>query len=238
METETISLPTPDGAMPAYLAVPDHRIAAGAIVVQEAFGVNEHIEDVARRLAAAGFRTLAPHLFHRAGSPIVPYDDIQRALVFTRGLRGDRLLDDLDACLANLEEAGCPPGRVGIVGFCMGGTVTFLAAARRPMGAAVTFYGGGVAESRWSGVPSLIDLAPDLRTPWLGLFGDRDRSIPPEEVERLRRAVAAAPVPTEVVRYPEAGHAFHCDARPAGYVEAAATDAWSRALSWLAGNLS
>jgi carboxymethylenebutenolidase len=118
----------------------------------------------------------------------------------------------------------------------MGGTVSFLAAARHGLGAGVTFYGGGVAEGRF-GMPSLVEMAPRLKTPWLGLYGDLDPSIPVEQVESLREAAAKAPVPTEIVRYPEAGHGFHCDARDS-YDKASATDAWQRTLDLFEQHLS
>jgi carboxymethylenebutenolidase len=163
---------------------------------------------------------------------VIPYGDIQGAMAHIRALTGQGLLADLDACLGHLERAGLPSRRVAVAGFCMGGTVTFLAAARRRLGAASTFYGGGIAESRWPDVPSMLHLAPDLQTPWLGLFGDEDRGIPVVDVERLRDAVAGAAVPTEIVRYPGAGHGFHCDARPESYHEPSARDAWARTLDW------
>lgn len=118
----------------------------------------------------------------------------------------------------------------------MGGTVSLVAGARSELGAAVTFYGGGVREGRF-GEPALVDLAPTLRSPWLGLYGDADTGIPTEEVEELRAAAARASVETEVVRYPDAGHGFHCDARDA-YDAPAARDAWSRTLEWLGRHLS
>jgi carboxymethylenebutenolidase len=118
----------------------------------------------------------------------------------------------------------------------MGGSVSFLAAARRPLGAAVTFYGGGVAEGRF-GMPALVELAPQLQTPWLGLFGDQDQTIPVDQVEALRIAAASAPVATEIVRYADAEHGFHCDAR-SSYHEASAKEAWALALQWFDTNLS
>jgi carboxymethylenebutenolidase len=108
--------------------------------------------------------------------------------------------------------------------------VSFLAGAKYGLGAAVTFYGGGVTEGRF-GMASLVEMAPSLKTPWLGLYGDLDEGIPVQQVESLREAVGKAPVATEVVRYAEAGHGFHCDARDA-YHQASATDAWQRTLDW------
>jgi carboxymethylenebutenolidase len=118
----------------------------------------------------------------------------------------------------------------------MGGTVALYAGAMRALGAAVSFYGGGVTESRWSGVPPLVEVAPGLRTPWLGLYGDRDQGIPADHVEALRAAAALAPVPTRVERF-DAGHAFFNDARPESYDEASAAKAWPMVLAWLRQNL-
>lgn len=115
----------------------------------------------------------------------------------------------------------------------MGGHVTFLVAGHEALGAAVGFYGGGIVTARTEGMPALLDLVPGLRTPWLGLFGDADLSIPVEDVEQVREALnAGADVDTSIVRYPDAEHGFHCDARDS-YHEASATDAWRRTLDWL-----
>jgi len=232
----TVTLHSEDGDMAAYQAEPVGPARGAVVVVQEAFGVNAHIEDVARRFAGAGYRAIAPHLFHRTGDPELAYDDFETMLPHLQALDRTGLLSDLDATLDYLAAAGFSPSNTGAVGFCMGGTVTFLAAVQHAMGAAVTFYGGGVAQGRF-GLPSLVELAPGLQTPWLGLFGDQDTGIPVEQVESLRVAVSAAPVETEVVRYPDAGHGFHCDARPAAYDAAAAADGWRRTLDWFGRHL-
>lgn len=233
MTGQTVSLPTPDGAMPAHDALPPDDARGGVIVVQEAFGVTAHIEDVANRFAAAGYRALAPHFFHRGGSPIFAHDDITGAMGGVNVLTGASIRADVDAALAYFGAAGLPPERCAIVGFCMGGSISCFAAAEYPLGAAVTFYGGGVTESRWKGVPPLAELGPRLRTPWLGLYGDQDGGIPIDQVEALRSAAAQASVPTEVQRYAEAGHAFHNDARPDRHHAESASDAWQRTLAFL-----
>jgi carboxymethylenebutenolidase len=215
---------------PLSVQVPAGAKKGGVVVVQEAFGVNEHIEDVCRRFAAEGWLAVAPHLFHRAGDPKLPYD-IDVARPYLEALTADGVLTDVDAALAHLAGAGVPSTSVGIVGFCMGGTVALATAAERDIGAAVTFYGGGVREGRF-GFPSGIELVRRLRAPWLGLYGDLDHAIPVADVEDLRTAAATAEQPTEVVRYPDAGHGFHCDQR-ASYHPASSTDAWSRTLAWL-----
>ena len=232
----TLSVSTTDGEMPLYEAEPDGPARAAVVVIQEAFGVNGHIEDVTRRFAEAGYRAVSPHLFHRSRDPVLGYGDFGNVMPHMQALNEAGLVSDLDATLGHLSAAGFEPPRVGIVGFCMGGTVAFLAATRYPLGAAVTFYGGGVTEGRF-GMPSLVEIASDLQAPWLGLFGDLDQSIPVEDVESLRAATTNARVPTNIIRYPEAGHGFHCDARDS-YHQPSATDAWQRTLDWFMRHLA
>jgi len=226
-----LEVATADGAMGVYDAVPATPARAAVVVVQEAFGVNPHIRAVADRFAESGYRAVAPHLFHRTGDPELSYTDIDSIRPHMQALTEPGLLADLDGVLRYLAEGGFEAARVGIVGFCMGGSVAMFAGSRFDLGAAVSFYGGGVVEARM-GMPSLLEVARELRCPWLGLYGDLDQGIPVEQVEALRSAAATASVDTEVVRYPEAGHGFHCDARPSAYHAASATDAWRRTLDW------
>jgi carboxymethylenebutenolidase len=225
-----ITIETDDGPMPAYEARPESPRGA-VVVVQEAFGVTTHIEDIARRLAEAGWLAVAPAFFHRQGSPVLDYDDLAKVMPIMSELTAGGLTTDLAATLDYLGDQGVEPARTGVVGFCMGGTVTFYAATLRPLGAAVTFYGGGLTEGRF-GLPALVDQAPSLATPWLGLFGDLDQGIPVADVEQLRQAVLEAPVDTEIVRYADAHHGFNCNDRPAVYNAEAAADAWRRTLEF------
>ena len=231
-------LTTPEGPMRLYEAVPDGDARAAVVVSQEAFGVNPHIEDVTRRLAAAGYHAVAPDMFHRTGpDAVVAYDDFGPVIEHFIGIgNDDAILADVDATLAYLHGLGFGDERIGIVGFCFGGRVTFLVAAERAIGAAVGFYGGGIVTARFPQFPALVDRAPALATPWLGLFGDLDASIPVDDVEQLRKAVTDAPVAADVVRYAGAEHGFHCDARASYHAESAA-DAWSRTLDWFASHL-
>jgi carboxymethylenebutenolidase len=233
----TVNLATSDGEMALYDVEPEGAALGAVIVLQEAFGVNDHIEDVTRRFAGAGYRAVAPHLFHRSGDPALDYGNFEKIMPHMQALTEAGLLEDLDVALAYLADAGFAPLSVAVVGFCMGGSVVFLAAARRALGAAVTFYGGGVAEGRF-GMPPLADMAPGLQTPWLGLFGDQDKGIPVDQVEALRTAAATAPVATEIVRYPEADHGFHCDGRPDSYHQPSAEDGWRRTLDWFGRHLA
>jgi carboxymethylenebutenolidase len=239
MSERTVDLSTPDGTMNAYEATPEGDAQGAVIVVVEGFGVNAHIKDVTRRFATAGYHAVAPHFFHRSGQdPLedysVGFDTIK--LQF-QGLSDETLLTDTDAALEHLRAAGFDDSRIGIVGFCFGGRVSFLAALNRALGAAVGFYGGGITRPSLIGQPALIGEAAALRTPWLGFFGDADQQTPVEEVEQLRAALGAAPVATEIVLYPGAAHGFHNDVREA-YHEASAKDAWARTLAWLDAHLS
>jgi len=153
-----------------------------------------------------------------------------------QGLDDEGILADVDAALDHLRGAGWSDESIGIVGFCFGGRVTFLVAARRAIGAAVGFYGGGIVTARFPQFPPLVGEVATLKTPWLGLFGDRDPSIPVDDVERLRKELEAAPVDTEVVRYANAGHGFHRWVSD-DHVPDAAKDAWRRALDWFARHL-
>ena len=173
----TVTLKTPDGDMGLYDAEPEGEARAAVIVAQEAFGVNPHIEDVTRRLAGAGYRAVAPHLFHRTGDPVIEYGDYEKIMPQFAGLSEAGVVNDLDASIAYLEEAGFTPSRIGVVGFCMGGTVAYVASVRRPLGAGVTFYGGGVTEGRF-GMASMVDLAPGAPDPVAGLVRGRGPGHP------------------------------------------------------------
>jgi carboxymethylenebutenolidase len=229
--TQTIQ--TPDGPMDVFDVVPDRTASGAVVVIQEAFGVNDYVRDVTRRFAGAGYHAVAPTMFHRAGGGTAPYDDFSKVMPLFRGVSDAGIVIDVDATVAHLRQAGFDDSRIGIVGFCFGGRVTFLVATRRKLGAAVGFYGGGIVTQRLPLFEPLIGDAARLATPWLGLFGDEDAGIPVADVEQLRETLAReATVAHEIVRYPGAEHGFHCDRRPA-YREAAATDGWKRTLDWL-----
>lgn len=219
--------------MRTYEAAPDGGAATTAvIVIPEAFGLNDHIESIAERIAAAGHVGVALDIFHRSGGGTAPYEDFSKVLPLFEGLTDEGLLADIDAARSHLVDAGIDDAHTGIVGFCFGGRATFLAAVRRSLGAAVGFYGGGIVTARFPQFPPLVDEAGGLRTPWLGLFGDADQSIPVADVEQLRTALdERATVDHEIVRYPDAEHGFNCDARPSYHPDAAG-DAWRRTVDW------
>jgi carboxymethylenebutenolidase len=234
MQTRTVTVDVAGLSMPVYEAVPtEGRPRGGVVVVQEAFGVNEHIEDVARRFAQAGYHAVAPHFFHRAGGGSVPYEEVGSIMPMFEGVNDQTIVADFDAAKQLLNDAGIADEAVAVVGFCFGGRVSFLAALERRLGAAVGFYGSGIGRRSRLGHGALIERTPSLQTPWLGLFGDQDQAIPLDEVESIRAILDDdAPVDHDVIRYPGAGHGFHCDAR-AAYDPAAAEHAWERTLAWL-----
>jgi carboxymethylenebutenolidase len=239
MPERDVTLTTSDGPMRAYEATPVRESPPSAvIVIPEAFGLNDHIESITERIAEADHIGLGLDIFHRSGGGTAPYDDFAKVLPLFEGLTDDGLLTDIDAARAHLHDAGIEDDHIGVVGFCFGGRATFLAAARRALGACVGFYGGGIVTARFPQFPPLIDESPELQTPWLGLFGDADESIPVADVERLRSTLdEKAAVSHEVVRYPGAQHGFNCDQRPS-YDTAAAADGWQRTLDWFRTHLN
>jgi carboxymethylenebutenolidase len=227
---ETVELTVDDATMGLYVAEPAGEAKGAIVVLQEAFGVNAHMRDITDRFAAAGYLAVAPHLFHRSGDPELGYEDMTEVIPYIVQLQANELEADMEASLEYLKGRGFEGKKVGIIGFCMGGSISFLAATYWELGAAVSFYGGGITQGRF-GMPPLLDMAPTLQTPWLGAFGDLDESIPIDQVEALREAVTTSGQPTEVLRYPEANHGFNCDAR-SSYHEPSASDAWAKTLAF------
>ena len=232
-------IPVPGGLMPAYYARP----ARGAklpivLVVQEIFGVHEHIRDVCRRFARRGALAVAPELFARQGDPSKAADigSLMRDIVAK--VPDAQVMADLDATLAWARtRARGQEGKAGITGFCWGGRITWLYAAHSDaIAAGVAWYG------RVTGQPSAlqpshpVDVAAALRAPVLGLYAGKDPGIPLESVEAMRTALAregasAAAKASSVVVYPEAGHGFHADHR-ASYRREDAEDAFTRAVAF------
>lgn len=209
--------------------------AAGIVVIQDAFGATEALAAATRRLAADGYLAVAPHLYHRVAAE--PVDDFDTAKPLLRSLTGRDMAHDIADAIEYLDAAGIAADRRGIVGFCMGGTVALWQAASGAFAAAVTFYGGGVSKARWKGVPPGLESGARLACPWLGLYGDKDRSISVSEVEQLRAVVAGTGLATSIVRYPDAGHAFALDPAARSFVAEAAADAWAHALNWFDAHL-
>jgi carboxymethylenebutenolidase len=223
------------GTTPLYVAG-DESAPRAVIVLQEAFGVNDHIRDVCERFASQGYYVVAPALFHRSGSPEVPYEDFPMAMEHMALLNATDIETDVRAASTYLVDHGYSSANTGVVGYCMGGTVTFVVATLGIVGAAAPYYGSGIEVGRF-GFAGQRALAPSITCPVIAFYGDLDTGIPIEQVEALREALAATSFHTEVVRYADAHHGFHCEGRPNVFNAAAANDAYQRTLAFFTDNL-
>jgi carboxymethylenebutenolidase len=225
-----VELHTPDGPMSATECKPTGEVKGAVLVIQEAFGLTDHIANVCQRFANEGYVAIAPAMYHRQGSPIVDYNDMKAAMAVLNKLTCEDVRADTNAALSYLNQQGFADENIGVVGFCIGGVFSFYASTSHKLGAAATFY-GTLGQGRVGFAP-VIEQVPTMKTPWIGFFGDQDQGIPTDDVEQMKVAVKSVTVPTEIHRYAEAGHGFHCDARPANYDESAAKDAWSKTIAW------
>ena len=228
------SIPTQGDNMPAYHARPKN--AQGAlpivIVIQEIFGVHEHIRDLCRRLALEGYLAVAPELYFRQGDPN-DYNDIPGLFSnLVTKVPDAQVLADLDHVANWAARNGGDPHRLLATGFCWGGRISWLYAAHNPqLKAAVAWYGKLVGEKTLNSPKHPVDIATDLNAPVLGLYGAEDTGIPLDTVETMRHALRAANATAEIVVYPGAGHAFNADYRPSYHAESA-KDGWQRMLAW------
>ena len=223
-----VTLSVADGtAMRAYTAFPSSTgPVAGIILLQEAFGVNHHIRSVADRLAAAGYAVIAPELFHRTAAPgqEFAYSDFGSAMPHYNAINNEDLAADLQASFDWLQNQPLVVAdKIGSIGFCLGGRVSFLANAVLPLAAGVSYYGGGTHQ--------IADRAKDLHSPHLFFWGGLDAHISKEDIAQVTEAVDAAQKPyiNTVISY--ADHGFHCDERPS-YHPQAAKEAWALTLAF------
>ncbi|MFJ6730123.1 dienelactone hydrolase family protein [Streptomyces sp. NPDC091281] len=228
---EWLTVGTADGPMRVYAARPATGTGRAVVVLQEAFGVNDHIQDIAHRYARRGWLALAPDLFHRTGTGTLAYTQHAEAMPLIGAIGPDAVLTDVRAVLAHLAEAeGVAADRTAVHGFCFGGRAAFTAATGIPgLGAVVVFYGPGIA----AGPHAVVDRAGSIDAPVLLHVGSADPTIPAEQVTAIDRALAAAGADFESHVYDGAGHAFACDARPQLYVEDRALLAWLRTHAFL-----
>lgn len=235
-----VKVRTSDGEMPAYRAMP----ATGAnfpvvLVVQEVFGVHEHIKDVCRRIAKAGYFAIAPELYARQGDPS-KYTDIPKLMSDIVAKVPDAQVNaDLDACVAYAKASGkADTTRLGITGFCWGGRVTLMYAAHNPsVKAAVAWY-GPTARAYAAGDKTALDVAPQIKGAVLGLYGGADNGIPNDTVEKMFAALkSSGNAKSEYKIYPDTPHAFSADYRPS-YRKEQAEDGWAKMLAWFKLNLA
>ena len=216
----TIKLKTNDGhELDAYRVQPQGSAKGGVVVVQEIFGVTEHIKRVADQFASHGYRVVAPAMFDRVERNVtLAYSEIEKGREYMRQLVWPQTLADVEAAVNEARRAG----DAAVVGYCWGGTVAHVAASELDIDAAISYYGGGVAK--------MLDKKP--RCPIMYHFGDKDASIPLSDIEPIKKAAPESPVHV----YPGAGHGFNCDER-SSYSANDAKLALERSLAFLSEHL-
>lgn len=234
LEVADVTFPVADGQCPAYIARPAGKGRyPGVLVVSEIFGLHEWIRDVARRLAHAGYAAIAPDYFHRFGDPsqMTKMEDI-RPIVAKATL--NLQLSDSDSAIAWLgKQPWADASKVGVTGFCWGGTLVWMMATHSPPVTAGAAWYGRVKRpaSATDNRPYPLDSVGAIKAPVLGLYGGLDKGIPVADLEAMREAMKAARKESEIVVYPNADHGFLADYRPS-YNAEAAKDGWARMLAW------
>lgn len=228
-----IKVPVADGEMVAYRAAPAGKTGVPVVlVVSEIFGVHEHIADICRRLAKAGYMAIAPELFARYGDPrkMSNIGEILSGVIAKTPDAG--VMSDLDGCVAWAGKNGGDTSKLAITGFCWGGRITWLYAAHNPAVTTGTAWYGridGEVNDRTPTYP--LDQAGKIKAPILGLYGGADQGIPQDDIEAMRAALKKAGSRSEIIVYPGVPHAFNADYRPS-YRKEAAEDGWKRMLAW------
>ena len=233
LEAGEVKIPVADGEIPAYRAMPAKgKSFPVVLVVQEIFGVHEHIKDICRRFAKLGHMAIAPALYARQGDTS-KLSTIEEIRPIVSKVPDAQVMSDLDATVAYAKKTGKGnTSKLGITGFCWGGRIVWLYAAHNPqLKAGVAWYGRLVGNATELQPKHPVDLAAQLNAPVLGLYGGKDQGIPLDTIEKMRAAVKAANGKSEIIVYPEAGHGFNADYRP-GYDKQAAQDGWRRLQEW------
>ena len=234
LEAGEVKIPVKDGEMPAYRAMPDSGGPFPVVlVVEEIFGVHEHIKDVCRRFAKLGYLAVAPELFAREGdvSKITDFKEIVSKVVSK--VPDTQVMSDLDATAVWAKKGGKgDTSKLGITGFCWGGRIVWLYAAHsKDLKAGVAWYGRLVGQTNDLQPKNPIDVAASVNCPVLGLYGGADKGISAESIEQMKKALKEAGKTYDFVVYPDAQHGFHADYRPS-YNKEAAEDGWKRLLEW------
>jgi len=224
--------------MPCHLARPaSGGPYPGLIVVMEAFGLNDHIRAITGRFAAEGFVAISPNLYFRQPNNVVAYNDLPGAFRLMGTVNEDQIVKDMTAAINYLKTLKEVKPVFGTVGFCMGGMVSFLTACRNAdVKATAPYYGGGMVNSRHSGIRSPIERVDGLKGPVLAFFGGKDAFIPLTEVDQFRDALKKAGKTADVVLYADADHGFMCDDRPS-YHPQHAREAFTKTIAFFKQNL-
>ena len=234
-----VMIPVADGEIPGYMARPAQGSGFGVIlVVQEIFGVHEHIKDVCRRLAKIGYLAVAPSLYHRQGDVSQMKDNKEIISKVVSKVPDAQVMSDLDATVAFAAKNGGNAAKLGVTGFCWGGRITWLYTAHNPkVKAGVAWYGRLTSPKNDMTPSHPLDLVAKINAPVLGLYGGADAGIPNDTVEKMQELLKQAGKPSEIVLYPDTPHAFHADYRPS-YRKEQADDGWKRLTEWFRKHLS
>lgn len=228
-----VKIKVADGEIPGYRAMPAAPgVYPTVLVVQEIFGVHEHIKDICRRFAKAGYFAVAPELYARQGdvSNLSSIDEIRPIVA---SVPDAQVMSDLDATVAWARASGAADTtKLGVTGFCWGGRIVWLYAAHNPdLKAGVAWYGRLVGNPTELQPKNPIDLVSDLKAPVLGLYASNDGGIPQASVDQMKAALKAADKPSDIIVYPDSQHGFHADYRPT-YKADAAQDGWEKLLGF------
>lgn len=237
LEAGEVKIPVKDGEMPGYRAMP----ASGGpfpvvLVVQEIFGVHEHIKDICRRLAKLGYFAVAPELYARQGD-VSKLTNFQEILKIVSTVPDAQVLSDLDATVEWAKKSGkANTSKLAVTGYCWGGRIVWLYSAHnKDLKAGVAWYGRLVADKDDLHPKHPVDVVISLNAPVLGLYGGADQLIPASAVETMRAALKEAKKPSEIVVYPDTPHGFYADYRET-YRKQQADDAWKKMLDWFKKN--
>jgi carboxymethylenebutenolidase len=228
-----VMIPVSGGSIPGYRAMPNTGGPfATILVVHEVFGVHEHIKDICRRLAKAGYFAVAPALYAREGD-VARISDIKQIMQVVAKVPESQVASDLDATVAWAKSTGkADTSELGVVGFCWGGRQVWLYAAHNPqLKAGAAWYGVLQRPNSDMTPQNPIDVVQRINAPILGLYGGADPGIPIVQIEAMRAALKRAGKPSEIIVYPNTPHGFNADYRPS-YRPEQAKDGWRRMLAW------
>jgi carboxymethylenebutenolidase len=229
-----VKIPVGTDEIPGYRAMPDKGGPFPVVlVVQEIFGIHEHIKDLCRRLAKRGYFAVAPDLYVRQGEVLNIKEIPEIIAKVVSKVPDEQVMKDLDATAAWAKTTGkADTEKLAVTGFCWGGRIVWLYAAHNPnLKAGAAWYGRITTASDPLHPKNPIDIVGDLKAPVLGLYGGKDQGIPVDTVKQMEAALSKDKKPAEIVIYPQAGHGFNADYRPS-YDKTAAQDGWNRMLAW------
>ena len=234
INTQTVTISNKDIDIDAYLAIPDRGgIYPAIIVIQEIFGVNDHIRDVTRRIAQEGYIAIAPAIYQRFAPGFetgYSMADIEIGRQYKEQTKAAELISDIQATIDYLYSLPqVKKNGVGTIGFCFGGHVVYLVSTLEDIKVTASFYGAGITTGTPGGGQATVKVTPQIKGTIYAFFGMLDASIPQKQVDEIENALTRYQIPHRVFRYENADHGFFCDQR-ASYNAKAAKSAWDHVL--------